>query len=73
MAMISKLKVEKFRGINNLKIEYAKTLICQNRLSIAEVSSTVGFADANYFSRFFKLFDSVISLSVYSFTTVRSY
>ena len=46
--------VSPLKYINNLKIEYAKTLICQNRLSIAEVSSTVGFADANYFSRFFK-------------------
>ena len=46
--------VSPLKYINNLKIEYAKTLICQNRLSIAEVSSIVGFADANYFSRFFK-------------------
>ena len=38
----------------DLQIEYAKTLLVETPISVSEVATQVGFADALYFSRVFK-------------------
>ena len=40
--------------LTSLRIDKAKELIREGKLSIKEVSGAVGYADANYFSRLFK-------------------
>lgn len=40
--------------ITELRIEDAKSLLANSRLSVTEISYSVGFADSNYFSNIFK-------------------
>ncbi|MBQ8280286.1 MAG: helix-turn-helix transcriptional regulator [Roseburia sp.] len=40
--------------INELRIEYATELLCNNHFSIAAVCTEVGFSDVSYFTRVFK-------------------
>ena len=40
--------------INNLRVEYAATLLANHQISIAEVAAIVGIADVSYFTRVFK-------------------
>jgi len=37
-----------------LKLKYAKRLLCEPYLSVKETAESCGFGDANYFSRFFR-------------------
>ena len=40
--------------LTELRIEDAKTLLENTKLSVTEISYSVGFADSNYFSNIFK-------------------
>ena len=40
--------------INKLRIEDAKTLLLNSRLSVTEIAYSVGFSDSNYFTNIFK-------------------
>jgi AraC-like DNA-binding protein len=45
--------------ILNEKIKYAKKLLSNPNMHIAEVSYATGFEDANYFIRLFKKYEGV--------------
>ena len=40
--------------INNLRLSYARELLLDNRMSVAQAAAEAGFDNVNYFSRIFK-------------------
>lgn len=42
--------------LNRLRIEHARALLLNTRLSVAEIAARTGFGDSNYFSRCFRKF-----------------
>ncbi len=46
-----------FNYINQLKINEAKVLLRENKLSVTEISDRLGFNSIHYFSRMFKMFE----------------
>ena len=46
-----------FNYINKLKINEAKMLLRENKLSVTEISEKLGFNSIHYFSRMFKMFE----------------
>ncbi len=46
-----------FNYINQLKINEAKALLRENKLSVTQISDKLGFSSIHYFSRMFKMFE----------------
>ncbi len=50
----SRFGIPPLKYINGLKLQFAKSLLSNGTLTVAEVAEKTGFSDANYFTRFFK-------------------
>ena len=49
--------------INKLRVEDAKTLLLNSRLSVTEIAYSVGFSDSNYFTNIFKKYTGLSPMS----------